>query len=361
MADDWIKMRHNLVDDPAVIAMSRVLKKPDYAIVGLLHCVWCWADRQTSDGRADGVTPEWIDRKLVNVRGFAEAMANAGWLVIEDDGLSFPGFDRHNGASAKKRMLAARRKAKQNAAHRWENHDSGASQSRTERDKSHAPSVTEAHQQPPDSERFCHAPSVAKRKRREEKRKTTTNESSETGARASSGPPDDPSPPPPDDPPAVGRDPDPPPHVVVVVSALLRGRTEPADDDRRDPHPLTACPNATPERLAWIANEAPKADRPGAWAQRALDTPFDPPEGWARDRERNRAKAGRARQRAETWRTGQRALRDLQPERRRRVIDELQREHRAHDTDRQCIAAGQLVYAGEWDTFVEHALAENAA
>lgn len=109
MAGDWIKMRTALAHDPAVIAIALDLDKSEFEIVGMLHHLWSWADSQSQDGHIKRVTEKWIDR-YVHHQGFAKAMSDAGWLVIENDGITFPNFDRHNGDSAKRRAEAAERK-----------------------------------------------------------------------------------------------------------------------------------------------------------------------------------------------------------------------------------------------------------
>lgn len=105
----WIKMRVDLADDPSVVQIAAMLGVDEDLVVGKLHRLWAWADRQTTDGKAAGITGAWIDR-YVYQPGFAEAMVAAGWLKITDSGVSFPNFDRHNGDSTKKRMEAAERK-----------------------------------------------------------------------------------------------------------------------------------------------------------------------------------------------------------------------------------------------------------
>jgi hypothetical protein len=109
MAGDWIKMRTLLANDPAVIAIALDLDKSEFEIVGMLHHLWSWADSQSQDGHIKRVTEKWIDR-YVHQSGFAKSMSDVGWLVIENDGITFPSFDKHNGESAKKRAEAAERK-----------------------------------------------------------------------------------------------------------------------------------------------------------------------------------------------------------------------------------------------------------
>jgi hypothetical protein len=116
MAGDWIKMRTDLAEDPAVIDMAAALGDCDEdLIVGKLHKLWSWADKQSRDGHAIGVTQNWIDKK-VGMSGFALAMVSTGWLEIDGKAVTFPNFDRHNGETAKTRALGSKRKQKQRAS-----------------------------------------------------------------------------------------------------------------------------------------------------------------------------------------------------------------------------------------------------
>jgi len=114
MAGDWIKMRVDLRDDPAVIAIAAATDLDEDTVVGKLHKLWSWANRHTTDGNAAGVTLFWIDRYL-SATGFSQAMVEAGWMLEmtqSGGGIRFPAFDRHNSESAKRRALTAERVAK---------------------------------------------------------------------------------------------------------------------------------------------------------------------------------------------------------------------------------------------------------
>ena len=115
MAGDWIKMRTALANDPSVIAMAGALNVDEFEVVGMLHHLWSWADAQSRDGHVPGVTKKWIDR-YVHRDGFANAMCAAGWLVVDDSGIEFPHFERHNGKPAKDRALAGERQRKKRAS-----------------------------------------------------------------------------------------------------------------------------------------------------------------------------------------------------------------------------------------------------
>lgn len=111
MAGDWIKMRTDLDEDPSVIGIALATGLEEDVVVGKLWKLWKWANQQTRDGNAVGVSEKWVDRYL-RVDGFSAAMAKFGWLVVSEDGINFPNFDRHNGKSAKERALTAKRVAR---------------------------------------------------------------------------------------------------------------------------------------------------------------------------------------------------------------------------------------------------------
>jgi hypothetical protein len=111
MAGDWIKMRMDLTEDPAVYKLSSLLKLDRFAVVGRLYAFWAWADRHAVDGRVDGGASTVVD-DIVRCDGFAAAMVAVKWLEIGDDFVSIPNHDRHNGESAKERSLKNARQAR---------------------------------------------------------------------------------------------------------------------------------------------------------------------------------------------------------------------------------------------------------
>lgn len=101
-------MQIDLADKPKVIALASRLNLDTDSIVGKLHRLWGWADRQTTDGNAPGVTPAFIDARL-GVTGFALALEAVGWLEVSEAGIRLLHFEEHNGKTAKTRALTARR------------------------------------------------------------------------------------------------------------------------------------------------------------------------------------------------------------------------------------------------------------
>lgn len=158
MAGNWIKFEVDTPEKPEVLALTVAMgwDDPDLTVGKLLR-VWRWFDQQTLEGNALGVSAALLDR-IAGVTGFANAMAKVGWLIVSDDGVSLPNFDRHNGETAKSRALTAKRVAK---------HKANANGN----DDGNAESVT--------------SPLPREEKNREEKNKTNVGGSSKAEARAS--------------------------------------------------------------------------------------------------------------------------------------------------------------------------------
>jgi hypothetical protein len=102
MASDWIKMRVDLSEVEEVVYLSTLLKMEVFAVIGRLHKLWSWVDKNSLNGNALRVTHTWIN-DYVACKNFAENLKNVGWLKGKDGNISFPNFDRHNGSTAKKR------------------------------------------------------------------------------------------------------------------------------------------------------------------------------------------------------------------------------------------------------------------
>lgn len=111
MAGDWIKMRDNLWDDPRVAALCDACDCTEAQIIGGLYWIWSTADQHTESGHMPGLTLRQIDRKT-GIKGFGDAMCSIGWLEDCAGGVSIVNFDDHNGSSAKKRAMTAKRVAK---------------------------------------------------------------------------------------------------------------------------------------------------------------------------------------------------------------------------------------------------------
>jgi len=117
MAGDWLHMRLDLPEDPAVIGIADRLGLDVLDVVGRLYAVWRWFDQQTTDGQMFNLTTvrllSEIDQRA-RQSGFGKAMREEGWL--EDHGI--PKFDRWMSMSAKKRLRNSRDQAASRARRR---------------------------------------------------------------------------------------------------------------------------------------------------------------------------------------------------------------------------------------------------
>lgn len=136
MAGDWIKMRTDLKEDPAVYKIAEILKIDELQAIGALFCFWAWADKHCVDGHVDGATSRLVDRVSL-VTGFTDALVSVGWLSLDATGIQIPKFERHNGDSAKTRMLKTERQAK------WRQKNDGDVDATTSTQTSTAPSTRE--------------------------------------------------------------------------------------------------------------------------------------------------------------------------------------------------------------------------
>lgn len=110
MAGDWIKMRGNLWDDPRIARICDETGSSEATAIGALYWLWASADQHSEDGVMPGLTLRAIDRKT-GIGGFGDALVSIGWLADHPEGVRITRFEDHNGISAKKRCVDAKRKA----------------------------------------------------------------------------------------------------------------------------------------------------------------------------------------------------------------------------------------------------------
>lgn len=112
MAGDWMPMRLDLDEDPAVVGMAQILVISELTIVGCLWKLWSLASRQTANGWLPNYTPQKLDA-VVGQPGFAAALEEMNWLQRRPGGLAIPKFETWLSHSAKKRIEAAAKKRAQ--------------------------------------------------------------------------------------------------------------------------------------------------------------------------------------------------------------------------------------------------------
>ena len=110
MAGDWIKMRGSLQTHPKVVTLMSRINCDKHTVIGALHAVWSVFDQHTEHGVLNGYTPHALD-EVIGRQGFSEAMIAVGWMHFDGvETLTVPEFSEHNGASAKRRAEATKRK-----------------------------------------------------------------------------------------------------------------------------------------------------------------------------------------------------------------------------------------------------------
>jgi hypothetical protein len=110
MAGDWIKVEASTPNKPEVLKLARLMGITRDDAFGKAMRFWLWLDGISVDGRVDGVASHDVDA-VVGAEGVARALADVGWLIIDDDQqtIAVPHFDRHNGVSAKARATKGNR------------------------------------------------------------------------------------------------------------------------------------------------------------------------------------------------------------------------------------------------------------
>lgn len=88
-----IPVRVDLDEDAAVLGIASRTGLDSFAVVGRLIKVWGWARRQTSNGKVQFATADWIDG-FVRHPGFAAAMVAVHWLEVDGEGILIPKFER---------------------------------------------------------------------------------------------------------------------------------------------------------------------------------------------------------------------------------------------------------------------------
>lgn len=113
MAGDWIKIEHGLLNKPEVMLLADALDVSHFEAVGHLIAFWLWVDLNMSPScpQVKG-TKKGLDR-VAGMDGFADALISVGWLDIESDMISIPGYEVHLSKSAKERAKGQKKKASQ--------------------------------------------------------------------------------------------------------------------------------------------------------------------------------------------------------------------------------------------------------
>jgi len=111
MAGDWIKIRHALPRSGNVVRIMSACDADKLRTIGGLVSALLLFDEQTDNGHLSGYTLKVFDLE-VGLPGLGAALCDpkVGWMEENEDGLTLLEWDKHNGASAKRRANDAERK-----------------------------------------------------------------------------------------------------------------------------------------------------------------------------------------------------------------------------------------------------------
>jgi len=107
---EWIKVCKNTPDKPEIRHVARACSVTAGDAFAAWFRLWAWFDSATADGSLPLTTADDLD-EVAKLPGISKALAEAGWLELHNPaGVTVMHWDLHNGESAKRRALDAKRK-----------------------------------------------------------------------------------------------------------------------------------------------------------------------------------------------------------------------------------------------------------
>ena len=105
----WIKVRYDLHKVRETLQLAALLGINQYEAAGHLLAFWTWVDAEIEDGAIKGCQHHAVIDGIAGRIGFAAAMIEVGWLVLDGEKVYIPNWDRYLGAAAKRRAVDAKR------------------------------------------------------------------------------------------------------------------------------------------------------------------------------------------------------------------------------------------------------------
>jgi hypothetical protein len=110
MAGEWIPIDCNLGTKPEVLEVAAVTHEPIEVVVGRMVRLWSWAWHVTADGTIK-VPLAMLGMVAGGDETYWQAVERAGWLTVNGDTITIPGWEERFGNAAKRRLLDARAKS----------------------------------------------------------------------------------------------------------------------------------------------------------------------------------------------------------------------------------------------------------
>jgi len=104
----WIKVETHTPDKTELRQIARLCHCSKAEAFLAFFRVFVWLDEQTEDGHVDFFTPNDAD-EIGGLTGLGHALESLRWITLSPGGAVVANWRRHNGKSAKKRIIEAER------------------------------------------------------------------------------------------------------------------------------------------------------------------------------------------------------------------------------------------------------------
>ena len=104
----WIKIETHTPDKAELRQIARLCNCSKADAFLAFFRVFVWLDEQTEDGHVDYFTTADAD-EIGGLPGLGNALEAVRWITFSPAGAVVSNWDRHNGSSAKKRIIEAER------------------------------------------------------------------------------------------------------------------------------------------------------------------------------------------------------------------------------------------------------------
>ena len=104
----WIKVETHTPDKTELRQIARLCHCSKAEAFLAFFRLFVWLDEQTEDGHVDFFTPNDAD-EIGGLTGLGHALESVSWITFSPGGAVVANWERHNGKSAKKRIIEAER------------------------------------------------------------------------------------------------------------------------------------------------------------------------------------------------------------------------------------------------------------
>ncbi|MEI6078769.1 MAG: hypothetical protein WCS94_24555 [Verrucomicrobiota bacterium] len=112
----WIKVETHTPDKTELRQIARLCHCSKAEAFLAFFRVFVWLDEQTENGQVDFFTPDDAD-EIGGLPGLGDALETVRWITFSPGGAVVANWERHNGKSAKKRIIEAERSRRYRERH----------------------------------------------------------------------------------------------------------------------------------------------------------------------------------------------------------------------------------------------------